>query len=76
MTENTEKDNPIEFDNIKELFEEIKPETEEGEIITDMFYNSIKGFFELGFELAKNLNLELLYDKFKGFDKENNKKNK
>ncbi|MHA1149482.1 MAG: hypothetical protein ACTSR8_14705 [Promethearchaeota archaeon] len=58
----------IEPENIKELFKEIKPETKEGEVITDLFYKSVKSFFELGFELAKNLNLELLFDKFKSFN--------
>ena len=63
----TEHDTEIfEPENIKDLFEEIKPETKEGEVITDLFYNSVKSFFEMGFELAKNLNLEPLFDKFKG----------
>ena len=66
------QDNPeiFESENIKELFEEIKPKTKEGEVITDLFYNSIKSFFEVGFDLAKNLNLELLFDSFKGPKKE------
>ena len=67
----TEHDTEVfEPENIKDLFEEIKPETKEGEVITDLFYNSVKSFFEMGFELAKNLNLELLFDKFKGVNKE------
>ena len=71
MIENKETNEKIyEPDGIKELFEEIKPETKEGEVITDLFYTSVKNFFEMGFELAKNLNLELLYDKFKGVKNE------
>ena len=62
--------NIMEPENLKELFEEIKPKTKEGEVITDLFYNSIKSFFEVGFDLAKNLNLELLFDNFKGSKKE------
>jgi len=67
LIENKEKSEKMyEPDSIKELFEEIKPETKEGELITDLFYKSVENFFNMGFELAKNLNLELLYDKFKG----------
>ena len=54
----------------KEVFSELGNNKEEGKAIGDIFYNSIKTFFEVGLELASNLNLELLMDKFKSVQKE------
>ncbi len=42
---------------------------QESEAIGDLFYNSIKTFFDIGFKLAKNLNLEFLTDEKKGENK-------
>jgi len=35
-----------------------KPNAELGDIIGDIFYNSMKNFFEVGFKLAESLNHE------------------
>jgi len=35
-----------------------EPNAELGDIIGDIFYNSMKNFFEVGFKLAESLNLE------------------
>ncbi|MFX0018467.1 MAG: hypothetical protein ACFFAK_11085 [Promethearchaeota archaeon] len=43
-----------------------KKSRQELEVIGDLFYNSVKSFFDIGFKLAKNLNLEFLTDKKKG----------
>ena len=42
--------------------EENKPDSkkEVEDVIGDLFYTSIKSFFDIGFKLAKNLNLEFL----------------
>ncbi len=41
----------------KELIHEFESSKEDGELIGDLFYNSMKDFFELGVELAKDLAL-------------------
>ena len=61
-------------DDAKEIFTELTGDKKEGEVLGDIFYNSIKTFFEVGLELASNLNLELLLDKFKSVEKEKEKK--
>ncbi|MFX0026866.1 MAG: hypothetical protein ACFE8M_10695 [Candidatus Hermodarchaeota archaeon] len=43
-----------------------KKSKQQFEIIGDLFYKSIKNFFDIGFKLAKNLNLEFLTDEKKG----------
>jgi len=49
----------------EELIEEFKSsDTEEsvsesGDVIGDLFYNSVKSFFEVGFKLAESLNLDM-----------------
>jgi hypothetical protein len=58
----------------REVFSNLGNNKEEGEAIGEIFYNSIKSFFEVGLELASNLNLELLIDKFKSFQNEEKKK--
>jgi len=35
-----------------------EPNTELGDVIGDIFYNSMKNFFEVGFKLAESLNHE------------------
>jgi hypothetical protein len=39
----------------KELIQEFESDKEDGELIGDIFYNSMKDFFDLGVELAKDL---------------------
>ena len=39
----------------KELIDEFGSNKENGELIGDIFYNSMKDFFNLGVELAKDL---------------------
>ena len=39
-----------------------KPNAELGDVIGDIFYNSMKNFFEVGFKLAESLNLEFSTD--------------
>ena len=39
----------------KELIDEFGFNKENGELIGDIFYNSMKDFFDLGVELAKDL---------------------
>ena len=58
----------------KEIFTDLIENKEEGKVLGEIFYNSIKTFFEVGLELASNLNLELLLDKFKSVEKEEEKK--
>jgi hypothetical protein len=43
-----------------------KKNQQELEAIGDLFYNSVKTFFDIGFKLAKNLSLEFLTDEKKG----------
>ena len=43
-----------------------KKNQQELEAIGDLFYNSIKTFFDIGFKLAKNLNLEFLTNEKNG----------
>jgi len=35
-----------------------EPNADLGDVIGDIFYNSMKNFFEVGFKLAESLNLE------------------
>jgi hypothetical protein len=39
----------------EELINEFESVEEDGELIGDIFYNSMKDFFDLGVELAKDL---------------------
>jgi len=67
----------------EELIEEFKsPDTEEsvsesgkefGDVIGDLFYNSVKSFFEVGFKLAQSLNLDMFTT---SKEEENKKENK
>ncbi|MFX1588135.1 MAG: hypothetical protein ACFFC1_08270 [Promethearchaeota archaeon] len=43
-----------------------KKNQQELEAIGDLFYNSVKTFFDIGFKLAKNLSLEFLTDEKNG----------
>lgn len=50
--------NELSSDETEILNKEDKQEF--GEAIGDLFYKSVKTFFDIGFQLAKNLNLEFL----------------
>ena len=39
-----------------------EPNTDLGDVIGDIFYKSMKNFFEVGFKLAESLNLEFNTD--------------
>ncbi|MFX1236196.1 MAG: hypothetical protein ACFFAS_07480 [Promethearchaeota archaeon] len=46
---------------LKKMFEELAaPDNEAEKVMSDLFYNSVKMVFDAGFELAKELNQELL----------------
>ncbi|MHA1291558.1 MAG: hypothetical protein ACTSQJ_02690 [Promethearchaeota archaeon] len=59
---------------IKEIFTDIGIKSDENKVIQDILYASIRNFFDIGFELAKDLNFELLHEQFKSLNK--NKKEK
>jgi len=65
------KDNFMTSD-MKELFSDLKGNSEAESVINDLFYKSVKNIFDFGYELADKLNLEFLSSfKFdKGKDKE------
>ncbi|TXT61282.1 MAG: hypothetical protein BAJALOKI2v1_40076 [Promethearchaeota archaeon] len=49
---------------VEKMFSELKVD----DAITDAFYKSVESFFEMGFELARNLNIELISDYLKDFN--------
>ena len=51
--------------NMNEMFTELKNENPENEVITDLFYKSIKSVFDLGFQLANKLSFELIEESVK-----------
>ena len=53
------KENPIQAE-VNKIVSDLKGDSEEENIVSDLFYKSVKSFFDLGFELADKLNLELL----------------
>ena len=59
--------------DMKEIFAELGDGSEEDKIIGDLFYRSIKYFFDFGFELASKLNLELVADSVEKALKDKNK---
>ena len=61
----------VDPEELKKVFIESGNNTPQDKVIGDLLGKSISMFFELGFELAKNLNLEMIFDEFK---KEQNKK--
>lgn len=50
--------------DIEQMADELGENEEEKEIISNLFYNSIKSLFDVGFDLAKNLNIEFILDNF------------
>lgn len=50
--------------DIEKMADELGENEEEKEIISNLFYNSIKSLFDVGFDLAKNLNIEFILDNF------------
>ncbi len=59
VIEQKKKENPIQSD-INKIISDLKGDSEAENIVSDLFYKSIKSFFDLGFELADKLNLEFL----------------
>ena len=61
----------LDKEEIKKLASDLSDNSEETEVISNLFYASAKSLFDLGFELVKNLNLEYILEKFsKEKDKE------
>ncbi len=56
----------------KKMFSELNEDSNVDNLLSDLFYKSIKLFFDTGFDLAKKLNLEL-FESFK-FEDDKNKK--
>ncbi len=48
---------PSEMDT---MLSDLKGDNKLDDIVSDLFYKSVKNMFDLGFELAEKLNLELL----------------
>ncbi len=59
VIEQKKKENPIQAE-VNKIVSDLKGDSEEENIVSDLFYKSVKSFFDLGFELADKLNLELL----------------
>ncbi len=59
LIEKKKKENPIQAE-VNKIVSDLKGDSEEENIVSDLFYKSVKSFFDLGFELADKLNLELL----------------
>ena len=55
----------LDLSDMKEKFSELGENSPQDKLISDMFYESIKIFFDLGLQLVNNLNLELLFDESK-----------
>ena len=53
------------------MLSDLKGDNKLDDVVNDLFYKSVKNMFDLGFELAEKLNLELL-SSFK-LDEEKNK---
>lgn len=60
--------NPSEMET---MLSDLKGDNKLDDVVNDLFYKSVKNMFDLGFELAEKLNLELL-SSFK-LDEEKNK---
>jgi len=71
LQENYENRDNVEMDlsDIKEKFSELGENSPQDKVISNMFYESIKIFFDLGLQLVNNLNLELLFEEDKKQDK-------
>lgn len=59
VIEQKKKENSIQAE-VNKIVSDLKGDSEEENIVSDLFYKSVKSFFDLGFELADKLNLELL----------------
>ena len=42
------------------MLSDLKGDNKLNDVVTDLFYKSVKSIFDLGFELAEKLNLELI----------------
>ena len=49
--------NPSEMET---MLSDLKGDNKLNDVVNDLFYKSVKNMFDLGFELAEKLNLELL----------------
>jgi hypothetical protein len=56
-------------EKVEKMFSELKVD----DAISDAFYKSVESFFQMGFDLAKNLNIELIADFLEGLNKDQNK---
>ena len=56
---------------MESMLSDLNKDTQLNEMVNDLFYKSVKNMFDLGFELAAKLNLELFSD-FK-LDEQKNK---
>ena len=56
---------------MESMLSDLNKDTQLNEMVNDLFYKSVKNMFDLGFELAEKLNLELFSD-FK-LDEQKNK---
>ena len=57
--------------DLKKMFDElVKNDTEEEKVISELFYNSAKMVLDTGFELAKELNEQLLAETLKNDTKD------
>lgn len=56
-------------EKVEQMFSELKVD----DAISDAFYKSVESFFQMGFELAKNLNIELIADYLEGLKKDQDK---
>ena len=59
--------------NIKQVVSEMNQNTDTDNVVSDLFYKSVKLIFDTGFDLAKKLNLDL-FESFKFDDKKKDKK--
>ena len=56
------KADEIDPSSMKEAFTEIGKNSKEDGVISDLFYNSVKLLFDIGFDLARKLDFELVED--------------
>ena len=71
LQENFDNRDKVEMDlsEMKEKFSELGENSPQDKVISDMFYESVKIFFDMGLQLINNLNLELFFDDSKKQEK-------
>ena len=55
-----EKKEEIVIPEMETMLTDLKGDNKLNDVVNDLFYKSVKNMFDLGFELAEKLNLELL----------------